>query len=154
MVNNLGFLSLGTNIGNRAQNLETALEELSKFVNIIKKSKIYETKPVDYKDQPSFLNMAVKIETKLSARELIAKLQKVENKIGRIKKIKKGPRIIDLDILYYNNEIINEPNLKIPHPRAYKRNFVLTPLKELAPDLMDPKKHKTITQLLYGLKKN
>ena len=154
MVNNLVFISLGTNLGNRAQNLEIALEKLLKFVNVIKKSKIYETKPIDYKNQPLFLNMVVKIETKLSARELITKLQKVENEMGRIKKIKKGPRIIDLDILYYNNEIINEPNLKIPHPRAYKRNFVLTPLKELAPDLMDPKKHKTITQLLYGLKKN
>ncbi|MEK7085665.1 MAG: 2-amino-4-hydroxy-6-hydroxymethyldihydropteridine diphosphokinase [Patescibacteria group bacterium] len=154
MVNNLVFISLGTNLGNRAQNLEIALEKLLKFVNVIKKSKIYETKPIDYKNQPLFLNMVVKIETKLSARELITKLQEVENEMGRIKKIKKGPRIIDLDILYYNNEIINEPNLKIPHPRAYKRNFVLTPLKELAPDLMDPKKHKTITQLLYGLKKN
>lgn len=154
MVNNLVFISLGTNIGNRAQNLKIALEELSKFTKIIKKSTIYETEPMEYKDQPLFLNMAIKIETKLSAHELITKLQEIENKMGRIKKLKKGPRIIDLDILYYNNEIINEPNLKIPHPRAYKRDFVLTPLKELAPNLIDPKKHKTITQLHHGLKKN
>lgn len=154
MVNNPAFISLGTNIGNREQNLKTALEELSKFVNVIKKSKIYETEPMDYKDQPLFLNMVIEIKTELSAHELITKLQKIENKMGRIKKMKKGPRIIDLDILYYNNEIINEPNLKIPHPRAYKRDFVLTPLKELAPNLIDPLKHKTITQLHHGLRKN
>ncbi len=128
---NKAYLSLGSNIENRENFLKKAILEIKKIAKIIKKSKIYETSPVGYKKQRDFLNMAIKIETTLISQELFAKLQEIEKKLGREKKIKNGPRTIDIDILTFEDTIVDEVNLKIPHPRMYERKFVLIPLLEL-----------------------
>ena len=127
------FIALCTNIGNRKQNLQAALEKIAEATKITKESSIYETNPVGYKEQGKFLNMAIEIETELSPVELMTALHEIEHKMGRNRDtgIKNGPRIIDLDILLYGNEKIDKPNLKIPHPRMHEREFVLKPLSEI-----------------------
>lgn len=134
MRENKAFIGIGTNIGDRGQNIENALFEISKIAVIKKKSSIHETKPIGHEDQGDFFNTAIEIETDLKPIDLIIKLQEIEHKMGRVRDIKNGPRIIDLDILTYGNEIINEPNLTIPHPRMFERDFVMKPLKEITND--------------------
>lgn len=146
------YIALGTNIGNREKNLQTALLELGKNCKIIKKSSIYETEPVGFKDQDDFLNMVIEAETELQPTELIINLQEIEHRMGRVKEILDGPRIIDLDILFYDSQLIDTPNLKIPHPRLHKRNFVLKPLMEIAADFIHPKLKKSVQQLFKELK--
>ena len=128
------YLSLGTNIGDREQNLKQAVEMLHSKDDIEVKavSSIYETDPVGFLDQPSFLNIAVYIETNLSSQETLKICQSIENELGRVREIRWGPRIIDLDILLYNNDNIEVENLVVPHPRMYERAFVLVPLLEIA----------------------
>ncbi len=145
--NNKVFLGLSTNIGSKEENLKTALSEIEGFAKIEKVSSFYKTPPYGYKDQDDFLNMAAEISTKLTAIELIVKLQEVEHKMGRVREIKNGPRVIDIDILLYNNEIIKHPNLKVPHPEMHKRNFVLAPLAEIAAETKHPILSKTIQTL-------
>ena len=128
---NKAYLGLGTNIGDREKNLKIALEEISKTANITKKSSIHETKPEGVKDQGDFLNMAIEIETTMPPTDLFKRLQKIEKTMGRVKTIKNGPRIIDIDILLYEDLKINEPELVIPHPRMHERQFVLKPLSEI-----------------------
>lgn len=137
-MNNKIYISLGTNIGNRQQNLETALHEIAAFSTITKKSSIYETEPVGYKPQPDFLNMVIEIDSELTPSELIIKLCEIEHKMGRVKEIQNGPRIIDLDILLYNDSVINHPDLIVPHPRLVERQFILRPLLEIAPNIIHP----------------
>lgn len=146
------FIALGTNLGNREKNLQTALTEITTFSRIINKSSIYETEPYGYKKQNDFLNMAIEIETGLSPVELIIRLQEIEHKMGKNREIKNGPRLIDLDILLYNQEIISQPNLKIPHPHMHERNFVLTPLAEISEKTLHPTLKKDIKSLLKNLK--
>ncbi|MFA6305275.1 MAG: 2-amino-4-hydroxy-6-hydroxymethyldihydropteridine diphosphokinase [Candidatus Gracilibacteria bacterium] len=129
---NKAYLSLGSNLGNREFFLKKAISEIKKTAKIKKKSKIYETSPVGYKKQEDFLNMVIGIETTLSPQKLLKKLQEIEKKLGRERKTKNGPRTIDIDILTYEDTIVDEPNLKIPHPRMHKRKFVLVPLLELS----------------------
>ncbi|MCK9186080.1 2-amino-4-hydroxy-6-hydroxymethyldihydropteridine diphosphokinase [Candidatus Gracilibacteria bacterium] len=131
MKGNKAYLSLGSNLGDRENFLKKAISEIKKIAKIKKKSKIYETSPVGYKNQGNFLNMVISIETAVSPKELLENLQKIEKELGREKKIKNGPRTIDIDILTYEDTIVDEPNLKIPHPRMYERKFVLVPLLEL-----------------------
>lgn len=152
--NNTVLLSLGSNLKNREENIKIAIEEIKDFAKIIKQSSIYETAPVGYKNQGLFLNCALKIETTISPTELIIKLKEIEHKTGRPLGLeaKNRPRIIDIDILFYGDKIINEKNLKIPHPRLHKRNFVLTPLRELAPNKIHPILKKNIKTLLTELK--
>lgn len=128
------YLSLGTNIGNREQNLKLAVKQLqeSKNVKIKAVSSIYETAPVGYVDQPSFLNIALFLQTSNSADEMLKICQSIENELGRVREIRWGPRIIDLDILLFNNDNIGVENLIVPHPRMYERAFVLVPLLEVA----------------------
>ena len=147
MAKNKAYLSLGSNIEDRKLNLKTAIKKIEKLGEIAKKSAIYETEPVDYKEQSRFLNLAIVIETELSPSELIIKLQGIEQEMGRIKEIAKGPRNIDIDIIFYNHEIINQKNLQIPHPSYEKRNFVLTPMAEIAPDYIDPITKKNISEI-------
>jgi 2-amino-4-hydroxy-6-hydroxymethyldihydropteridine diphosphokinase len=147
MAKNKAYLSLGSNVGDRKKNLETAIREIEKLGEITKVSAIYETEPVDYKDQPPFLNLAAIVETDLSPSELIIKLQEIEHIMGRKKEIEKGPRNIDIDIIFYNNEIIKEENLQIPHQSYFKRNFVLTTMTEIEPDYVDPITKKTVSKL-------
>lgn len=146
------YIALGTNIGDREKNLQTALLELGKNCEIIKKSSIYETEPVGFKDQDDFLNMVIEAETELQPTELIINLQEIEHRMGRVKEILDGPRTIDLDILFYERQLIDTPNLKIPHPRLHKRNFVLKPLMEISADFIHPKLKKSIQQLYKELK--
>lgn len=128
---NKAYLSLGSNIENRENFLKKAIFEIKKTEKVIKKSKIYETSPVGYKNQGNFLNMVIQIETTLSPQELLIKLQEIEKELGRERKIKNGPRTIDIDILTFEDTIVDEPSLKIPHPRMHERKFVLVPLLEL-----------------------
>lgn len=151
MEDNIAYLGLGSNIGDRGQNLTTAIAELTEFSTILAKSQIYETEPVGYKEQEDFLNMTVKITTQLNPVELIVRLEEIEHKMGRIKEIIDGPRNIDLDILFFNNEIINSQSLKIPHPRLQKRKFVLQPLSEIAGELVHPVLNKSISALAASL---
>lgn len=151
MEDNIVYLGLGSNIGNRSQNLTTALTELTQFGTILKKSQIYETEPIGYKNQEDFLNMAIEISTILSPIELIVRLEEIEHKMGRIKEIPDGPRIIDLDILLFGNEIIDTPSLKIPHPKLQKRKFVLQPLSEIAGKLIHPVLNQSIQELNANL---
>ena len=150
--NNKVFLGLSTNIGSKEENLETALSEIEEFAKVEKISSFYKTPPYGYKDQDDFLNMAAEISTELKAIELIVKLQEVEHKMGRVREIKNGPRVIDIDILLYDDRIINLPDLRIPHPGIPERSFVLLPLNEIAHDLMHPFLGKTILELAEQLK--
>jgi 2-amino-4-hydroxy-6-hydroxymethyldihydropteridine diphosphokinase len=130
------YLALGTNIGEREQNLREALRLLNESgVHVTKISSIYETEPVDYLDQPWFLNAVVEARTDLSAVELLANLRHIESQMGSKKPFAKGPRLIDLDILLYGDETIATSDLQVPHPRMLQRNFVLAPLAEIAPNL-------------------
>ena len=124
---------------------------MKKYVKI-KKSSIYETDPIGYKDQGKFLNMAIEIETPFSPTDLIIALQEIEHKMGRIRTIKDGPRIIDLDILLYGNEMIDEASAKIPHIRMHQRKFVLEPLNEIAPKVIHPKLNLSINTLWTKIK--
>lgn len=115
---------------------------------VCRESSIYETEAWGQTDQPSFLNQVLAIATALGPTQLIRELLDIEKRIGRVRSEKYGPRTIDIDILLFNNEIINTPLLQVPHPRMASRRFVLAPLAEIAPELIHPALHKTITQLL------
>lgn len=130
------FLGLGTNLGDKEGNLERALNILSEKVKILKRSSYYETEPVGYKEQPWFLNMVVEGETDLSPENLLIFIKGIENEMKRVKTIVNGPRIIDVDILLYEDKIIQTENLTIPHPRMLLRAFVMVPLFEIAPDIV------------------
>lgn len=147
------FLITGGNIGNRKKNLETAAELIKKHVGkIIKSSKIYETDAWGITDQPTFYNQVLIIESKYSAREVMRKILKIEEKMGRIRSIKNAARIIDIDILFFNDEVINESNLIIPHTEISNRRFVLIPLNELVPEMIHPVFKKSIHELLSTTK--
>ncbi len=151
MKENKVFIALGTNLGNREENLNTAISEIAKFATIKAKSSIYETDPVGYRHQGKFLNMAIEIHTTLEPKELLTNLQQIENKMGRVRKIKNGPRIIDLDILLYEDQIIKSEGLDIPHPLMTERKFVLEPLNEIASDVIYPLTGVTIYTIYKNL---
>jgi len=143
------YLSLGSNIGDRAQNLRAATDELPHAGVAVKKvSSFYETEPVDFREQPWFLNCAVEAETHFDAIMLLQALREIETKMGSKKLVAKGPRLIDMDILLYGAETIDTPELQVPHPRMHLRRFVLVPLAEIAPELVHPVLKKSATQLL------
>ena len=143
------YLSLGSNVGERARNLQDAIAALGKLgVQVERVSSVYETEPVDYLDQPWFLNCVVQAKTELAARDLLHALRGIESQMGGKKLIAKGPRLIDIDILLYGNEIIDTPALQVPHPRMHLRRFVLQPLAEIAPDVQHPVSHLSIAELL------
>jgi GTP cyclohydrolase-4 len=146
------YLCLGSNLGKREENLRQALTSLSLKVNLDKVSSIYETEPVGYKEQPLFLNLVCRITTNLLPEELLHLAKEIETTIGRVPSFPNAPRIIDIDILFYDNKIMETQNLTIPHPRLKDRAFVLIPLAEIAPDLVHPKLGKSITQLANAVK--
>lgn len=136
-------------MGDRARNLQDAIAALDKSgAQIVRASSVYETEPVDYLDQPWFLNCAVQAETELPALELLRALRGIEVQMGSKKLIAKGPRQIDIDILLYGNEVIDTPELQVPHPRMHLRRFVLEPLAEIAPSAQHPVSQLSISDLL------
>ena len=132
------YIALGTNLGDRLANLRSAIDSLSPELQVTQESSIYETPPWGYENQPAFLNMVIEVETSLEPRALLNFLKKREADLGRIKNFRNGPRQIDLDILFYDNLVLKEENLTIPHPRLHERAFVLVPLTDLAPDFEHP----------------
>ena len=145
------YLALGTNLGNRKNNLNEAIQSLPPQVEIIAVSRLYETAPAYVLDQPAFLNMALRGHAELSPPDLLAFLKQLEQRIGREKSIRYGPRKIDLDIIFYNNLVLNLPDLQIPHPRMQERGFVLHPLTDIAPNYVHPVLNRTITDLAADL---
>jgi len=141
------YLALGTNLGDRSANLQAAITSLAPGVGVVQESPIYETPPWGYEDQPAFLNMVLRAETELSPQELLSHLKKLETELGRRQSFRWGPRLIDLDILFYDDLVLDTPPLVIPHPRLHERAFVLVPLADIAPDFHHPVLHMTIQQL-------
>jgi 2-amino-4-hydroxy-6-hydroxymethyldihydropteridine diphosphokinase len=142
------FLALGTNLGDRVVNLNSAISSLSSFLVIKKLSLIHETEPWGYTDQPAFLNQVLKAETDLTPLQLLKRLKATEKKIGRKPNFRYGPRLIDLDILFYDDLVQDLPGLTIPHPRLHERAFVLVPLAGIAPDLIHPVLQCSIRELV------
>jgi 2-amino-4-hydroxy-6-hydroxymethyldihydropteridine diphosphokinase len=142
------YLGLGTNIGDRARNLHEALRRIATVVQIEATSSVYETEPVGYADQPEFWNMVVRCSTDLPARQLMQELLAIEAAMGRERTFKNAPRIIDIDMLVYDDVVIADRDLAIPHPRMNERAFVLRPLLEIAPDLKDSQTHESYAAIL------
>ncbi len=143
----LAYIGLGTNLGSKEDNLKNTIRQIQSndVITIVKESSILETDPVDFLDQPQFLNQIILIETDLNPHELLILLQNIENQMGRKRVINKGPRLIDLDILLYDESVIMNKDLRIPHPEIRNREFILKHLVELSPELSDPE-----TKMLYN----
>lgn len=146
------FVGIGSNLGNKEENIRNSIKLMKEKCKILKASSSYETEPVAYKKQDWFLNCAIEVGTELEPLELLGFLQSIENKMGRVRTIKNGPRIIDLDILFYDDKIINEPSLTVPHPRLHERLFVLEPLKEIAHGFVHPVLGKRVKEICKELK--
>jgi 2-amino-4-hydroxy-6-hydroxymethyldihydropteridine diphosphokinase len=143
------YLALGSNVGDREKNLREALRLLGESrIRIEKLSSIYETEPVDYLDQAWFLNAVLEAQTDLPAAQLLGRLRDIESQMGSKKAFAKGPRLIDVDILLYDDETVDTADLQVPHPRMLQRNFVLVPLAEIAPALRHPSWPASAAELL------
>ena len=145
------YLSLGSNLGDRKQNLIQALELMSKHAVVEQVSSLYETQPVGYQPQPLFLNAVCRISTELKPGQLLRLAKRIEAKLGRTLGFPNAPRPIDIDILFYGDEVFSSKELIIPHPRLTERAFVLVPLAEIAPDLVHPSSGEAIKKLLADL---
>jgi 2-amino-4-hydroxy-6-hydroxymethyldihydropteridine diphosphokinase len=140
-------LGLGTNLGDRHENLKQAIEKLATIGRVLETSKIYETSAWGLEEQDDFLNQVIILETDQKPFELLQSIQEIEKAVGRTKSIKWGPRVIDIDILFIQDRIMDDQHLIIPHPHIQNRNFVLVPLMELDPDFIHPKLNLSIIEL-------
>ncbi|HNH25573.1 MAG TPA: 2-amino-4-hydroxy-6-hydroxymethyldihydropteridine diphosphokinase [Anaerolineales bacterium] len=145
------YLALGSNMGNRLANLKNAISNLTPQMDVKKKSLVYETPPWGYTDQPAFLNQVVMVETYMEPENLLGHLKRLETVLGREPTFENGPRVIDVDILFYDDLVLNSPPLVIPHPRLHHRGFVLVPLNDIAPELIHPILGKSISELLLDV---
>jgi 2-amino-4-hydroxy-6-hydroxymethyldihydropteridine diphosphokinase len=151
MMEHTVYLALGSNLGNRLANLKNAISNFTPQLDVKKKSPVYETPPWGYADQPKFLNQVVMAETYLEPQDLLDHLKRLEVVLGREPTFQNGPRLIDVDILFYDDVEIDSPPLQIPHPRLHQRGFVLVPLHDLAPELIHPVLGKSIADLLLDV---
>jgi 2-amino-4-hydroxy-6-hydroxymethyldihydropteridine diphosphokinase len=141
-------LALGSNLGVRSANLKNAISNLTPQMNVKAKSNVYETPAWGFKDQPPFLNQVVKVETYMEPEALLLHLKRLESVLGRVPTFQNGPRLIDIDILFFDDLIIDSPIVQIPHPRMHERAFVLVPLNDISPELIHPILHKPVSELL------
>jgi 2-amino-4-hydroxy-6-hydroxymethyldihydropteridine diphosphokinase len=148
------FIAIGSNLGDKISNCRRAIDEIAGFCEIVKVSSLYETEPVGNEDQPNFINSVAEIRTDLSPHELLAYLNRIEENLGRVRSEKWGPRTIDLDIIFYGDQIIKDDNLIIPHPRAHLRRFVLEPICEIAPEFIHSEIKISVLELLKNLPDN
>ena len=145
-------ISMGSNLGNRLSSLRKAILLLKKEgFNIIKTSDVFETPPFGVTNQPRFLNACLLMDTEINPADLLEKLKKIENEVGRIQRFRWGPREIDLDIIFYDEKVIDGPSLKVPHPHMHERPFVLIPLKQISPQWVHPILKKTVKQMAEDL---
>jgi 2-amino-4-hydroxy-6-hydroxymethyldihydropteridine diphosphokinase len=146
------YLGLGSNLGDREQNVARAIDLLSHRVKVVEISSHYVTEPVHHSDQPLFLNTVCRVRTSLAPEDLLGLAKRIEASMGRKPSFVNGPRPIDIDILFYGDKVVNIPRLVIPHPRVQERAFVLVPLVEIAPNLVHPVSGQTVTQMVSRLK--
>lgn len=151
---NVAYISLGSNIGNRLEFLQEAVGLLKETqqIDVLKVSSVYETAPVGYVDQAAFLNIVVELKTLFTPHELLSKCNEIEDLLGRKRIVRWGPRTVDLDILLYNEENMKTEDLIIPHPRMAERGFVLVPLMELNPNIIDPRTKQAFSNLVHDQK--
>ena len=147
------YLGLGSNMGERQDNLDKALDYLSQRLRVAEVSSVYDTEPMGNPEQPRFLNMVCQVNTMLKPKDLLTLAKGIERKMGRTPGKPNLPRPIDIDILFYGDEVINTPELVIPHPKLTQRAFVLVPLAEIAPDLVHPVNKKTIKEIIKEVKR-
>src|SRR5919106_860742 len=148
MEEHIVYLALGSNLGDRLANLKQAIAALTPQINVKAKSQVYETPPWGFEDQPKFLNQVVKAKTYLEPEQLLKHLKRLELTLGRKESVPNGPRLIDMDILFYDDLILNTPALVIPHPRLHERGFVLLPLMDIDPELVHPVSKKSVKEMV------
>lgn len=150
MEDHIVYLALGTNLGNRASNLKEAVAALPPQMEVQARSQVYETPPWGHIEQGKFYNQVLKAKTYLEPEQLLKHLKRLEVALGRVTSFQNGPRLIDIDILFYDDLVLESPALVIPHPRVHERGFVLLPMMDIAPDFVHPVKQRSVRDLIAG----